>query len=246
MLALGSHAQEADSNSYSDTLLLDDIFSLNLTQDIQIQLLPLDTLVEIAYSNSPTLRFHDAEVGAAKANLTLARRYWHPNLSAFASTSSGSQNVLLSTVGSNANSSSNASGYALGATLTLPLSTFTHTPVRIEMMKQELKKFEARVDQAKLLLKKELIAEYFQLVTAQRNLAIYSEDVQTASLTLNIAEVQFRNGDLPPQEFSRLKNLQTIARINYEKQFQEFATSYFQFEAMVGLEMYKLKRINQR
>ncbi len=240
------YGQSTDSTQTLDTLLIDDIFSLNLVEDIQSQLLPLDTLIDIAYSNSPTLRFHDAEVGAAKANLKLARRFWHPNLFGFASTSNGTQNVLLSTVGTNANSSSNASGYSYGVTVVLPLSSFTHTPVKIEMMRQELKKFHAKVDEAKLALKKEIIAEYFNLITSQRVLKIYSEDVQMSTLALNVAEIQFNNGNMTPQQFSQIKNFQTMARSKYEVQFQAFATSYFQFEAMVGVEMFKLKRSNQR
>ena len=240
---------QSDSNStgsvYLDTFAFEDIFSLNFEEDVTAQLLPLDTLIEIAYSNSPTLRFHEGEVGAARAQVKLAQRSWHPYISAYASGSYGTQNVLFNTYNPTTGGTSQAnSGYTVGGSVALPLSIFTNTPVKVDMMRQELKKFEARVDEAKLRLKREVIAEYFRLVAAQRMLKIISEDVQTATLTVNIAEIQFQNGNLPPSEFSRLKNLQTIARTNYEMKFQEFATAYFQFEALVGLEMFHLKRSN--
>lgn len=237
---------QSDSSSTLDTFSYEDIFSLNLDEDVSAQLLPLDTLIEIAYSNSPTLRFHESEVGAAKAQVTLAQRSWHPYISGYATTSYGSQNVLLTSYNAGTGNSNTqaTSGYSVGASVVLPLSVFTQTPVKVEMMRAELKKFEARVDQARLTLKKEIISEYFRLVAAQRMLKIISEDVQTSTMTLNIAEIQFQNGNLPPSEFSRLKNLQTIARTNYELKFQEFATSYFQFEAIIGVEMFKLKRSN--
>lgn len=237
---------QSDSVSLQDTFAYDDIFSLNFEEDVTAQLLPLDTIVDIAFRNSPTLRFHEGEVGAARAQVLLAKRSWHPYISTFASTSYGSQNIALNTynpaTGGNQTQASN--GYTFGATIVLPLSVFTQTPVKIDMMRQELKKFEARVDEAKLQLRREIISEYFKLVTAQRLLKIISEDVQTATLTLNIAEIQFQNGTLPPSEFSRIKNLQTIARTNYELQFREFATAYFQFEALVGVEMFEIKRAN--
>ncbi|HCS20766.1 MAG TPA: hypothetical protein DIW47_09435 [Bacteroidetes bacterium] len=237
---------QSDSASLQDTFAYEDIFSLNFEEDVTVQLLPLDTIVDIAFRHSPTLRFHEGEVGAARAQVILAKRSWHPYISTFASSSYGSQNIALNTynpaTGSNQTQATN--GYTIGATIVLPLSVFTQTPVKIDMMRQELKKFEARVDEAKLRLRREIISEYFKLVTAQRLLKIISEDVQTATLTLNIAEVQFQNGTLPPSEFSRIKNLQTIARTNYELQFREFATAYFQFEALVGVEMFEIKRAN--
>lgn len=233
-------------SSFVDTFLYDDIFSLNFEEDVTVQLLPLDTIVEIAFSHSPTLRFHAGEVGAAKAQVILAQRSWHPYISTYASASYGSQNIALNTYNpaTGGNQTQATNGYTVGATVALPLSVFTQTPVKIELMRAELSKFEARVDEAKLRLRREIIAEYFRLVTAQRLLKIISEDVQTATLTLNIAEIQFANGTLPPSEFSRLKNLQTISRTNYELQFREFATAYFQFEALVGVEMFQLKRSN--
>jgi outer membrane protein TolC len=228
--------------SAADTFSFNDIFSLNLEEDIQQQLLPLDTIIQITFVNSPTLRFHRGEVESAEMAVILARRAWHSNIYGFASTSRGSQNLLLTSVNQgNATNSAAANGYSLGMTLTLPLSVFTQTPVRIRQMQAELDKFEARIDQAKMEVKKQIIAEYFNLISTQRLLKIQSEDVQTSTLSVNIAEVQFRNGNLPPQEFSRLKNLQTIARTNYEITFRNFATSYFQFEAMVGVEMFRLK-----
>lgn len=237
---------QSDSMALPDTFAYEDIFSLNFEEDVTVQLLPLDTIVDIAFNNSPTLRFHEGEVGAAKAQVILAKRSWHPYISTYASTSYGSQNIALNTynpaTGGNQTQASN--GYTIGATVVLPLSVFTQTPVKIDMMRQELIKFEARVDEAKLRLRREIISEYFKLVTAQRLLKIISEDVQTATLTLNIAEVQFQNGTLAPSEFSRIKNLQTIARTNYELQFREFATAYFQFEALVGVEMFEIKRAN--
>lgn len=245
LTALDLKAQ-SDTVAFMDTFDYTDIFSLSFEEDVTVQLLPLDTIVEIAFMNSPTLRFHASEVGAAKAQVILARRSWHPYISTFASASLGSQNLALNTYNptTGGNSTQASSGYTVGATVVLPLSIFTQTPIKIEMMKAELSKFEARVDEAKLRLRREIISEYFKLVTAQRLLKIISEDVQTATLTLNIAEIQFQNGTLPPSEFSRLKNLQTISRTNYELQFREFATAYFQFEAMVGVEMFQIKRSN--
>ncbi len=237
---------QSDTVASMDTFEYSDIFSLNFDEDVTTQLLPLDTIVDIAFTNSPTLRFHAGEVGSAKAQVVLAKRSWHPYISTFASGSLGSQNLALNTYNpaTGGNSTQASSGYTLGATVVLPLSIFTQTPVKIEMMKAELSKFEARVDEAKLRLRREIISEYFKLVTAQRLLKIISEDVQTSTLTLNIAEIQFQNGTLPPSEFSRLKNMQTIARTNYELQFREFATAYFQFEALIGVEMFEIKRSN--
>lgn len=238
---------QIDTTRYLDTFEYEDIFSLNFEEEVTTQLISLDTIVEIAFRNSPTLRFHDGEVGSAQAQVILAKRSWHPYISAFASSSYGSQNLALNTYNpaTGGNSTQASSGYTMGATIVLPLSVFTQTPVKIEMMRAELRKFEARVDEAKLRLRREIISEYFRLVTAQRMLKIISEDVQTATLTINVAEIQFQNGTIPPSEYSRLKNMQTISRTNYELQFREFATAYFQFEALIGVEMFQLKRINQ-
>ncbi|MBI1222155.1 MAG: hypothetical protein GC180_06080 [Bacteroidetes bacterium] len=239
-------AQADTMPQFLDTFMYEDIFSLNFDEDVTTQLLPLDTLVQIAFDYSPTLRFHYGEVGAARAQVTLAKRSWHSYISTYASASYGSQNIALYTYNPNTggNQTQASNGYTMGATVALPLSIFTQTPVKVEMMRQELSKFEARVDEAKLKLKREVAAEYFMLVTSQRLLKIISEDVQSATLALNVAEIQFANGTIPPYEFSRVKNLQTIARTNYEVRFREFATTYFQFEALLGVEMYQLKRNN--
>lgn len=225
-----------------DTFAFADIFSLDITNDIQPQLIPLDSIIELAYYTSPTLKFHGAEVDVAEQGVILAKRSWHNVLSGFFTTSVGNQNVLLTSISNNNQSYSTVNGYSTGISVSVPLAVFTNTPVRVKQMRADLAKYEYRMDEARMILRRQIIKEYFELITAQRIMRIVEEEVQSTTMTVTIAEFEFQNGKIGSSEFSRLKNMQTIARTNYELRFKEFATTYFQFEAIVGVDMFKLKK----
>lgn len=231
----------SQNETFTDTLLFEDVFSLNLDKDIKEQIQPLDTLIRIAYEFSPILKFWDNNTAAAEYNVKLAKRAWHQNISGFATNSYGSQNVLLSSVGQNLPGSQTTNGYAIGATVNVPIAIFTQTPLKIKIMRAELKMSQAKFEEAKLEVSRMVIAEYFRLIAAQRQLKLAAEDVQNTSLVANIADVQFQQGVIAPIEYGRIKTAQNAAKVTYELRIQEFATAYFQFEALLGVEMYQIK-----
>ena len=226
--------------------LFGDIFSLDLEEDIQAQLISLDSIVELAFDFSPTLKFNAAEIRSAGYDLILERRSWHTQLAAFATTnftssfdtSENRTNVVVDPSGLVRQSR----GYNMGLTVTLPLSVFTTTPIRVKRAHAEIDKYKARVGESKVALKKEVSTIYWTLITAHRIMKYTSEDVQAQTLAANISEVEFRNGNLPVDAYSRIKNLQQLARTNYESQLKVFAEAYYTLEALVGLEMYRLRR----
>jgi outer membrane protein TolC len=224
--------------------LFGDIFSLDLEEDIQSQLISLDSIVELAFDYSPTLKFNAAEIRSAGYDLILERRSWHTQLAAFAnynfgqSIDSSQTSVVIGPDGSLRQSR----GYVAGFTINLPLSVFTTTPIRVKRAHAEIDKYKARVDESKVALKKEVSTIYWTLITAHRIMKYTSEDVQAQTLASNISEVEFRNGNLPVDAYSRIKNLQQLARTNYESQLKVFAEAYYTLEALVGLEMYRLRR----
>lgn len=224
----------------TDTIPKDTLF-FDATKNVADQLLPLDTILQIAYANSPTLKFYGAQIKVSKYNMRYIRMTSFKDLSVFYNYSIGDQQIFV-TGTTPVDNTQFANGYRFGINLQLPMSTlFGHWP-RMKQARAELEASEWRKREIQLELRREVQMIYVNMIEAQRKLNIRTADAQVALLSANVAEEQLEKGRIPPHEYSRIRNIYAIAAVNLEQERANFMRAFFDLEALVGVSMNQLKK----
>jgi outer membrane protein TolC len=220
-----------------DTILFD------LTIDLAKQILPLDSILGYAVRYSPELLFEDASMEKYKYNTKYTRYLWMNGVTGFANYTYGNQ-TNLNTVNSDGNVLNNSLGigYRFGANINLPLTEVFGRPQRMRQMKAEEKMAKYKRSDVEIELKRKVISDYFNLVSSQKIMHVRQTDVQSAMLTVEIANVEMRRGKIHPSELSRLKNILAIAETNLEMSRRDLMIYYYQLETMVGVKLNTLRR----
>ncbi len=220
-----------------DTLFFD------LSKDLSEQMLPLDTLLEIAVANSPAMHFEDASIEKARQHMRYNRYTFLNGVSGFYNYTAGDQITLIQNTGSDP-TLSNAFGIGTryGINLTVPLSEVVARPNKMKQLKAEITMAKHKRNDIAIEVKRQVISDYFNMISAQRILNIRIQDAESARLTVEIANVEMKRGKIHPQELSRLKNLHAIAETNLEMSKKEFMTFYYQLETMMGVRLHNLKK----
>lgn len=224
----------------TDTIPKDTLF-FDATRDVSDQLLSLDTIIQIAYKNSPTLKFYDAKVRVSKYNMRYTRMMSFKDVSAFYNYSIGDQQIFV-TGTTPVDNTQFANGYRFGFNLQLPLSTLLGHWPRVKQARAELEATRWRKEEIRLELRREVQLIYVNMIAAQRKLNIRTADAQVALLSANVAEEQLTMGRIPPHEYSRIRNIYAIAAVNLEQERGDFMRAFFDFEALVGVSMNQLRK----
>lgn len=220
-----------------------DTLYFDLSKDLSEQLLPLDTLLEIAVANSPAMHFEDASIEKARQHMRYNRYTFLNGVSGFYNYTAGDQVTLIQNTGSDP-TLSNAFGVGTryGINLMLPLSEVVARPNKMKQLKAEITMAKHKRNDIAIEVKRQVISDYFNMISAQRILNIRIQDAESSRLTVEIALVEMKRGKIHPQELSRLKNLHAIAETNLEMSKKEFMTFYYQLETMMGVRLHNLKK----
>lgn len=238
---LGARAQTPPGIQPPDSTMPMDTLFFDIDKDIAEQLLPIDTLLQIAFANSPALAFEDALIRAKKYDLKYNRMMFFQGVSGFFSINAGDRLIFLS--GSvNQQSYQYSNGYSMGIVAQIPLSTFLGQGARNKTVKSEWEAAQHRKEMQKLALKRDLLKVYVDMIESQRKVKIRAEDAQAAFVTVQIAEEELIEGKIASSEFSRLRNTYAIAQSNLESERANFLRSFYDLEALIGVDLRYLKK----
>lgn len=241
-ILLGSYCL-AQTEQLTTELPVDTIY-FDLSLNISDQMISLDSLLEVAINNSPTTTYENASVERSVQTYKAQRFVFLEGFSGFYNITQGDQlNVVQSIAGSPILSNAFGVGTRYGVNLVLPISEVFTRPNRNKMLKAEIKMARSRKDEIIIELKRKIIADYFNMVAAQRTLNIRIQDFESARLSSEIASVEMKRGKITPQELARIKNQQAIIEANLELSKKEFMIAYYQLEVLVGVRLHNLKRV---
>jgi outer membrane protein TolC len=215
---------------------------LDEQRDLQAQLIPLDSIIEIAVKHSPSVKFQTNLIQSAKSQLEFSKRLWTNNIVGFVNYSTGNQSIVTAD-SQNAGTlaaSNITSGYRMGVQLNLPLYELVGRKSRINIYKYELNSTVNKKDESIQELKKEVIQVYYSLLYYNNLLTIRSEAKQSTINQYLLAQKQFQDGIIDIAELSRLKTIEVNARADYEEAKRQFSTLYFQVEPLVGVSIQQL------
>lgn len=207
--------------------------------DLEYQLPPLDTLVNIAIRNSPVIKISHANMQSSEADVTLSRRSWQDYISVFGNYSSGNQRFVIS--GTTEDQQNNlVDGYRYGVNVLVPLSEITTRRPKIQKQRAELDAARESIKLSELELERQVTDEYLQLIAAQRTLKILSDNRESTVIQQQLAEKQFKEGTISLEEYSKVHQIYVSSEVNYEMARKNFRLLFLQFETLLGVPLIKL------
>ncbi|MFN3404739.1 MAG: TolC family protein [Cytophagaceae bacterium] len=205
------------------------------------QLPSLDRLIQIALENSPIMKSEDLSIKSSEMAAKLERRTWHRNISGFYNYARGSQQFTLP--GMTAQGEQNMlNGYRYGVNFNIPLSEFTTRRTRVRLSELSIDQARFRREQMEMEISRQVTAEYQNLITAQKILAVRAQGRQNAQLVYQMAEKQFKEGTLGLEEFSRVSDSLINAEAGFEMAKKEYNTLFRQFEELLGVNLVSIMK----
>ncbi len=208
--------------------------SVIVLQDLETQLPSLDNIILVAIETSPYIKVEDASIKARKQEIHLARKDWQKDIQAFGNYATGDQKFGV-TYGDFNRQTNFLNGYRVGINVSVPLFDITARHNRIRFSKAELEMAERNRDRVIIELKRQIAAEYNNLLAAQTLLKIRSEGLQNAQLVYQMAEKQFKEGTISLEDYSSVSNNLFMAESNFEIARKDYNTVYKQFEYLIGV-----------
>jgi outer membrane protein TolC len=209
--------------------------------DLEKDLLPLDEILEIAVKNSPYINYDLALIERQKNSLIVTKREWHHVLSAQAFYSWGNQ--ALNYGSENGGYSYNIlNGYRYGFNLNIPFSEFTTRKAKINVDKAELEAAKYKREQTEMMLRRQVIEEYNNLLAAQKLLKIKTEGNENARITYQMVEKRFREGNIQLDDMTRANDALVAAQTAQVMSVTEYKIMLLSFEELIGVKLATIKR----
>jgi len=236
LLSSRSYAQSANAGKNPEPIILDE------QRDLKSQLLPLDSILEIAVKHSPSVKFQEDLIGSAKAQLEFTKRLWTNNIVGFVNYSGGNQSIVSADSQSpgTLSSSNVTSGVRAGIQINLPLYEIVGRKSRLKIYKYELNSTIDKRAETEQAIRQNVIQFYYNLLYASDVMAIRNEARQSTINQSLIAQQEFKDGIIQVSELSRLKTIEINARADYEEAKRQFSTMYSQIETIIGVPVQQL------
>lgn len=225
----------------NDTIKRDTLI-FNADLDISEQLLPLDTIFEIAYTNSPSVKVYEHNATSKYYNYRYTRFLWLQGVSGFYNYSYGDQSVLVANTAGSTDNLQIANGYRVGVNVSVSVLSLFGQHRKNKALREEYVSAQYQIEEMKRLLRREIQRAYVDMIEAQRKMRIRTADANIAYLSFKVAENEMQQGKIDATEYSRLSNIYTIAQINLESERAAFLAAFLDFETLVGVEMKYLKK----
>ncbi|MFO8054485.1 MAG: TolC family protein [Bacteroidales bacterium] len=235
-------AQDHPDSAYTETFT----YFNPLEEDIESHLPSLQALIDSAKSHSPLLQYKDAAAVISRLHTRSERRQWSKHLGLIADARYGLFDHLILTqddpgeINTGAVSLTRQSRYSAGIYIKLPLQEIYDRKNRVRIAREEEKMAELDYETEKMALRKLVIRQYNELITAQQVLRVKNEFIQDVLIQKEMAEQQFKTNEIDISEMTRLNSMYSKARTEFAHAKGEFNIAYLMLQEITGIK-FKLK-----
>jgi outer membrane protein TolC len=217
----------------------EDFPNINLNQPIAEQLPPLDALIAMAVAHNPTVKLNQELVGIAADRVKLEKNSWTEMIRGYYDYSTGNQSLVVTGLQSN-DINNLTNGYRAGVNISLPLYQLTTRKTRIRVQKQEMAATEFKTQEIEIEVARLVIEEYNNVISGQKLMKNQSEMVELAKSNFQLAEADYRRGDMEAAVFIRNAEILNIANANYENVRKDFFIAVQKLELLIGSPLSKI------
>lgn len=229
----------ADKKHAVETVTTSDTVLFDINKGLAEQLLPFDSLYQIAVRHSPAIHFEEAVMEGKAASLQVTKVLILQGFTPFFTYSLGNQSfVNTGTVSSDFLQLAN--GRRIGVNIQIPMSEVVGRRYRIQQMKAEFKAASAQREISKLNLKRDLNRSYQAMLTAHRLMVIRIRDAQVAMVAFRVAEVEMQQGKITPAALATSSNVYAISQHNVEKERGDLLSALYDVVALIGVDLNRL------
>lgn len=220
-----------------------DSLYIDFKKDIAVQLLPFNDLFEQALAHSPLLNFEKEVANAQQASYKLSKLQILQSVTAGGSYSAGNQAIISTGAGTTGDAIGQiANGYRFGLNLQLSLYDIVGRKHVLSQAKANYLSTLSRKEILEVQLKRELIDLFQDLVTAQKILQLRLKDQQMATVSYQLAEVEFKQRKMDVNDYSSAGKSYYGVLSSVEEARGSFLKYLYNLEALVGVPIQSLKR----
>lgn len=212
---------------------VENVQNIDLNRPIAEQLPPLDSLIDMAVAHHPTVKLNQELEGVAADRVKLEKNSWTEMVRGYYDYSAGNQSLVVTGLQNN-DINNLTNGYRAGVNISLPLYQLTTRKTRIRLQQQELRATEYKTQEVEIEVARLVIEEYNNVIAGQKLMKNQSEMVELARSNFQIAEAEYKTGNMEGAVFIRNAEILNIARANYENVRKEFFIAVQNLELLIG------------
>jgi outer membrane protein TolC len=215
------------------------VYQIDLNQDIQAQLPPLQILLEAAASYHPAVKFNAEQAEAYKSRLDLEKKSWANHINGFFNYGYGNQ-TLIAQGSVNSDFVNIANGYRAGVNLNVPLYEFMSRKDRLNNRRHEYQAQLYKKEELMLEVHTLIVEEYHNLIFAYKIMQLRIEMVEKARQSMQISELEYKIGNVDIATYTRMIEIYTINSAAYENARKDFMMAYDKMEILLGVPLTSL------
>lgn len=206
---------------------------IDLNRSIAEQLPSLDSLISMAISHHPTVKLNQELVGVAADRVKLEKNSWTEMVRGYYDYSTGNQSLVVTGLQNN-DINNLTNGYRTGVNISLPLYQLTTRKTRVRIQQQELAATEYKTQEVEIEVARLVIEEYNNVIAGQRLMKSQSEMVELSKSNFQIAEAEYKTGNMERAVFIRNAEILNIAQATYENARKDFFIAVQKLELLIG------------
>ncbi len=226
-LPILSWGQELEIQEEDEQLIYD------LNKSIQDQIPPLDILFLTATKNHPSVNYNAELAKAFERKVRIEKKTWTSHLNGFFNYGYGNQ-ALIATGTVESDFVNIANGYRTGVNVNIPLYEFTTRKDRIKWLKQEYEAQLYKTDELALEVHNKVVEHYHDLILSQKVMNLRFDMAEKARQSMTISEREFRVGNMDITNYTRIVEIFTINKTQFEVAKKEFLVALDKLELLVG------------
>ncbi|SFQ52086.1 TolC family protein [Hymenobacter arizonensis] len=193
----------------------------------------LPLLTAAALRHSAQMKAMELEKGIAKQNVTLAKEAIFNNVAVGANYSYGNL-LAVGNLGVDQIAIRNTPRYSAVASLNLPLGQFVSRGNNIKREQLALQRTEALQQDRENQIREQIIPMYQSVRLARKVFTLQQEALVNVRTNYQLAEKQFRQGQMTLQELSGANSSLTSASVALESARNQYDTAFMLLEEVVG------------
>lgn len=217
-----------------------------LNDNIESMLPPLESLIDSAIVNNPTIKSGDLQTLLKEYKLKTDRKLWIKNIGLQSDVRYGTINNFSSNTGDGqtpvlSGTQSNSFNYGVGASLKIPIyEAFSRkNMIRSDQLEIEQAQNQSLAQRNELRLT--VINLYNDLILKHRIFLIKSRYAETVKINMQLAEKGFQNGVLTLENYSSACESFARSEADFESIKMDFRTAYMTLEEVVGIPFNKIQ-----
>jgi outer membrane protein TolC len=201
----------------------------------------LDLLIQLAQESSPLLEEQSAMIAIRELQEKSIKNEWTRYLLFFSEYRYGSIMLLADGWPITSGDKSNSTWYNVGARFQLTPFDVLDLGKKRKIAKHQVEVEIAKKEELMRMIHDDVIRLWNKLVSYQEIVKINQNHIAGQEGNLSYAEQEYKAGDIPIMEYSRIMEIKTKADQEYQLAKKELRETYYLLESIVGVKLSTLK-----